>query len=254
MNVVYYICFFVLGLVFGSFFHVVGTRLAKDESIHFPGSHCDICKHPLKARDLVPVLSYLFQKGRCRYCHEKLSPTYPIVELATGILFTISYYSFGFSLDLFVALGVVSLFIIVMVSDLTYLIIPDPVVIFFAIYFLLLQAIKGDWWEFLISLGSGVLLFVVMYMLMCLGNHLFQKESLGGGDIKLMFVVGVVLGPLLGLCNIFLGSILALPVSIFLYLHKKENVIPFGPFLLLGFLLLYFSKIDLNTIETLLNL
>lgn len=248
MEIVYYIIFFVLGTILGSFYHVVGMRLAKGESIHYPGSHCDQCNHPLKTRDLVPLFSYLFQRGKCRYCHAKISYLHPIIEASTGLLFLIAYYSFGFSWDLLLALGIISLLVIVIVSDLSYLIIPDEVVLFFAVYFLLVEFLKGGISQFLLSLGSGVFLFLVMYGLMLLGNFLFKKESLGGGDIKLMFLVGIVLEPFLGLVNIFLASVFALPVSLFLYREKEETIIPFGPFLLLAFLLLFFMKIDQETI------
>lgn len=253
MNVVYLVAFFILGTILGSFFHVVGLRLSLNQSIVYPGSHCDFCNHPLKISDLIPIFSFVFQKGKCKYCHKKLSFMHPIVEFSCGLLFAISYYSFGFTWDLVMALGVVSLFIIVMVSDLNYLIIPDEVVVFFAIYFAITLFLKGSFLSLGLGVISGLFLFIVMYLLMCLGNYLFKKESLGGGDIKLMFLVGMVLGPFLGLFNIFLASVLALPMSIFLYLRKKENVIPFGPFILLAFLLLFFLKIDLSTIETLLN-
>lgn len=251
MTVLYCIIFFLFGTIFGSFYHVVGTRLPQNKSIMHPGSHCDKCLHPLKASDLIPIFSYLFHKGRCRYCRAKLSIMHPVIEISTGLLFAVSYYSFGISWDLLLALGIVSLLIIVMVSDLNYFIIPDEVVIFFAIYFLIVQFFKLDLLFFGCSILSGIFLFGVMYFLMLLGNKMFQKESLGGGDIKLMFLVGIVLGPALGLFDIFVGSVLALPVSLFLYFKKQENIIPFGPFLILGFLLLFFMKIDLSTLETL---
>lgn len=251
-SVVYLIIFFILGTILGSFYTVIGLRLPKGEGIFNikSRSHCDMCKHPLSYKDLIPIFSFVFQKGKCRYCHEKIPYINIIVELATGILFAIAFYSFGFTLQLLIAIGIISLFMIVIVSDLTYLIIPDEVVIFFAIYFIILQFFIGGMENAFYSILSGVLLFAIMYGLMLLGNKLFKKESLGGGDVKLMFLVGLVLGPILGVFSIFLSSLLALPVSIFLFLRKKENVIPFGPFILLAFVLLYLMKIDLSVLET----
>ncbi len=241
--------FFMLGLVFGSFFHVVGSRLPKNESLLFPRSHCDVCKHPLTIGDLIPVLSYFHHGGRCKYCHTKLSFFYPLTEIATGILFMVSYYSFGISYELLLALGVCALFMIILVSDLLYLIIPDEVLLFFLVYFSIILFILNGGYGLLSCVINGLFLFILMYSLMRLGNHLFHKESLGGGDIKLMFLVGMILNsPLLSIISLFLASVIALPISLILYLKNKENIIPFGPFLLLGFLILFFMKIDVITL------
>ena len=86
----------MLGLVLGSFYNVLGYRLPKKESIVFPSSHCPNCNHQLKFWDLIPVLSYIFLQGKCHYCKKKISIIYPIIELATAILFVTSYYIFGF--------------------------------------------------------------------------------------------------------------------------------------------------------------
>lgn len=254
MEVIYLISFFLLGMILGSFYHVVGTRLAVGESIIYPNSHCDNCKHPLKVKDLIPVLSFLLGKGKCRYCKTKLSILYPFLELTTGLLFMISFYSFGFTIDLLIAIGVSSLFVIILASDLTYMIIPDEVLLFFSIYFIVLQVISGGFINALTHIGTGLFLFLVMYFFMWLGKKIFKKESLGGGDVKLMFLIGLVLVPITGIFSIFLASLIALPVSLFLYFFKKEKVIPFGPFLVLAELILLFMKIDMNFIETILNL
>ena len=91
-------------------------------------------------------------------------------------------------------------------------------------------------------------MFSLMYLIMLLGNFLFKKETLGGGDIKLMFVIGLVLHPLLSLFVIFFGSLLALPVSLIILWKTKRNLVPFGPFLLISFAFIYFTKIDFNMI------
>ena len=93
-----------------------------------------------------------------------------------------------------------------------------------------------------------------MYLLMKLGNALFKKESLGGGDVKLLFVLGLVLDPFLGLIAIFLASFIALPVSLYLLYKNKEHMIPFGPFLLISFLIIFFSKVTTNDIFEFLTL
>ena len=87
----YYVIFFILGSVMGSFFHVVATRLSNDESIISPGSHCHVCDHKLKWYELIPIISYLIQRGKCRKCHEVLPLSYIIIELVTGMLYTVCY-------------------------------------------------------------------------------------------------------------------------------------------------------------------
>ena len=243
MEVLYLVLFFILGLFMGSFFGVVGIRTARGENFVTGRSKCDICKHPLTALDMFPLFSFIFLKGRCRYCKNKINPLLFFVELFSGLLFMISYYSFGFSCELLLALGIVSLLMIVVISDFTYYIISDGILIFFAVYFLIIQGLIGGIEQVLSSLLSGVALFIFMYVLMCLGNVLFKRESLGGGDVKLLFALGLLLDPFLGMISIFLGSFIALPISILVYMKTKEHVIPFGPFLIIGFLILFFTKL-----------
>lgn len=243
----YIVIFFILGTIFGSFYHVVGYRLPKGESIVTPKySYCSNCHKRLKPWELIPILSYLFQGGKCKNCGSKISIFYPFIELITGLLFAVSFYSFGFSYELIISLVLVSLFSIVIVSDLTYMIIPDEVTltcssIIIAVNFLNL-GLKGG----LLQLGSGVLTFLIMYLIMLLGNFIFKKESLGGADIKLMFVAGLVLHPVLGIFSIFLASSIALPASIVVYVTNKEHMIPFGPFIVAAILLLFLLKIDIQ--------
>ena len=254
MEVLYIICFFIIGLVFGSFFCLVGLRLSTSTSFIKGRSYCDNCHHELKGLDLIPLLSYVFLKGKCRYCHQRISPLSFFIELVTGVLFALSYYSFGFTLDLVLSLFLVSLAMIVFSSDLTYMIIPDEVIVFFSISITIIQFARLGLNGVLLSLLSGALLFFFMFILMKFGNSLFKKESLGGGDVKLLFVIGLATEPFLGLITIFLASFLALPVSLYLLYKNKEHMIPFGPFLLIGFLIVFFSKITTNDIFNFLTL
>ena len=248
MNLFYLIIFFLFGLFFGSFFTVVGLRLPRGENFITNHSYCDHCHHELSMWDMVPLLSFLFLRGKCRYCGKKIPDLSTYMEFFTGVLFALSYYAFGFSSELWIALGIVSMLIILSVSDISYMIIPDEVLIFFAGYFLIIIAITSGVLPALLSIIYGLLLFAIMYGIMLLGNFLFRKETLGGGDIKMMFVVGIVLNPIMGLVSIFLGSLLALPVAILFLLKKHQNLIPFGPFLLISFAILYFTQIDFEMI------
>ena len=242
MDSLYLIIFFILGTILGGFYTVLGNHLAQ-EDYHFLPYQCDSCKHNLSILDVIPFFSYLFLKGKCKYCHEKIDIMEPLMEVFTGILFAVAYYSFGFSYEFLIALGIVSLLIIVTVSDLNYLIIPDEVLVFFILYFVIVQFFSVGVIGVVEHLLTGMFLFVLMYIIMWLGEKLLNKESLGGGDVKMMFLFGLVLDPLLGTVAIFLGSLFALPMSLFLLYKNNEKMIPFGPFLLIAFTFLYFNKI-----------
>lgn len=234
--------FFILGCVFGSFFNLLGLRIPEHESIISPPSHCDKCGHKLSWYELIPIFSYLFLKGRCRNCKTKLSIIYLFSEFFCGVLFAISFYSFGFSHNLAIALILSSTMILVTVSDLTYMIIPDRFIVIPSILILLIKLIFEGPREFLFSILWGILSFLIMFMIMKFGEYIFKKESLGGADVKLMFLAGVSLEPFLCLLVIIVASFIALPVSLFLLVKNKENVIPFGPFLTIGILVIFFTK------------
>ena len=243
MDTLYLIIFFIFGTYFGSFFTVIGLRLPKNENFTTSHSHCDSCMHQLKLYDMVPILSFLFQRGKCRYCKAKIDPLSTFVEFFTGLLFAVSYYSFGFSWEFLIGLGIVSLLMIILVSDLTYLIIPDEVLIFFSIYFIICQIFNLGIVGALLKVVSGIFLFSVLYFIMLVANKILKKECLGGGDIKMMFVFGLILEPLLGTLSIFLGSFIALPISLILLRNQDEKQIPFGPFLLIALAIIYFTKL-----------
>ena len=253
MQTLYLIVFFIFGLLMGSFLTVVGSRIPKKENFVNSRSYCDKCHHQLSFLDLIPIVSYLCLGGRCRYCKAKIDDLSSFMELFTGILFALSYYVFGFSLDLLIALGIVSMLIIISVTDINYLIIPDEVLIFFAGYFIIIYALQGGVVLALINIAYGLLLFFIMYMIMIIGNFIFKKETMGGGDVKMMFVFGLLVHPLLGLFVIFIASLLALPVSLIMYYSKKQRLVPFGPFLLISLAFIYFTGINVDMILDFVN-
>lgn len=236
----YYFLIFILGLVFGSFFYVVGTRLPNNESLVKPGSHCTYCKHKLNAFDLIPVLSFIFLKGKCRYCKEKLSKEYIIYELLTGILFLVSYWKFGISYKFFIMLIVSSLVVLVFITDFKYMIILDSPLVVSSI---LLFGLKWYYYgihDALFALLYGLLAFLTMLLIRQIGNALFKKESLGGGDIKFSFVTGMILGYKFMMISLVLATFLALPYAVATMILKKDNEVPFGPFLVGSLFLIYF--------------
>lgn len=248
IQIIYMIIFFILGCHMGSFYTVIGMRLPKHEDFLKSRSHCDKCKHDLSFIDMVPILSYIFLKGKCRYCHKKISNLSTYMEFFTGILFALSYWIFGFSYELLTALGFVSMLSILSVSDIMYFIIPDEVLIFATGYFLIITTLHYGVIIALVSLLSGFLLFSFMYLIMLIGNFIFKKETLGGGDIKLMFVIGLIMHPFLGIVSIFIASFLALPISLIILIKNKKNIIPFGPFLLIASLIIFMTKINMSMI------
>ena len=246
---VYYACvFFLFGICFGSFYNVVGYRLPREMSFIKPSSRCTTCQHALNIGDLFPILSYIFLRGKCRYCKAKVGIFYPLFELMTGLLFTICYFKYGFTVELWVALVFISTSLIIIISDYQTMIIPDEV-LFTAL--LLLGGLYGFGYgieKLIFALLHGFVSFLLMYALKLLGDFLFKRESMGGGDIKLLFIFGMVLGWPTAILAIFLSSFIALPASLFLMGRNPEHEIPFGPFLVIAAMILLLTGFDMHTL------
>ena len=248
MEIIVSIWMFIVGTIFGSFYNVVGLRLPKGESIVSPPSHCPNCNHKLSATELIPIISYFICKGKCRHCGEKISYVYPIFEATCGLLFALAYLSFGFSPNLIVALTFISMMIIIVVSDYYYLIIPDSVLIVFGSLLSIEIVLISGFENLLISLLNGLGAFIFMFALKKFGDFLFKRESMGGGDIKLMFIIGLVLSFPMGIVTVFLASLIGLPISL-IYLNKSnDHVIPFGPFLAIGSIILLLMQLNIDTL------
>lgn len=254
MEVYFTILTFIYGLLLGSFYNVVGYRLPNNLSIVKPGSFCPKCNHELKWYELIPVLSFVIQRGKCRKCGCRISLFYPFIELLTGILFAVSYIIFGFSLQFIIAILISSFLVITIVSDFSYLIIPDEVTLFISITSILAIFIMGGTNLALSSIVFGVILFLFVYLIMFIGSKIMKEEVLGGGDVKLMFFVGVALNVIEpisfsslsslvvlfnGFFEIFLSSCLAAPFALLSYFSKKKRIIPFGPFILTALLIMF---------------
>ena len=248
MVVYYSIVLFIFGTVLGSFYNVVGYRLPKGQSLVKPSSHCPNCNHKLKPYELVPIFSFLFLGRKCVKCKQKISWFYAIFEFLTGVLFTLSYLAFGFSIEFFIAITLSSLFIIIIISDYQTMIIPDEVLIVGLVLFIIELFIKNGFYGLMFNLLDGAICFAAMLLLKLFGDLIFKKESMGGGDIKLMFLIGMILGWKMGLMSVVIAAFIALPVSIAILAIKKDHELPFGPFLSVATLLIFFTKIDFNFI------
>lgn len=241
MNIVLLVLFFLYGSIFGSFFNVVGLRVPKKESIVSPPSHCTTCQRKLGIVDLIPIFSYIFLRGKCRGCGVKVSPIYPIMEFLTGSLFALAYLQLGLSAELVIALLFISVLIIITVSDFTYMLIPDKVLLPFAIAFLILRWIipTSPWWDSLLgaAVGFSVLFFIAVV----------SKGGMGGGDIKLFFVIGLVLGTVNTLLTLFLASLIGSIVGIYVLKKTgkgKKTPVAFGPSIAVAAIISYFWGAD----------
>lgn len=225
------ILIFIIGLLMGSFYLVIGLRLPKNEDVIFSRSHCDKCNHPLKWYNLIPIFSYLFQKGRCPYCHEKINVLNLIVEFATGGLFLIGYILYGLSYNFYLYLIVISLMILIFITDFIYLIILDSPLIIAIFLTVILKCYYLGLISTLNSILSAIMLFLIMYFIQFLGSKIFKKESLGGGDVKFAFLIGLILNLPLGLITLILSTFLALPYSLASLYFTNNHEVPYGPFL-----------------------
>jgi len=213
----------MLGSIFASAMNCFAARYAAGESWLRGRSHCDSCGHELGFLDLVPVFSYIFLKGRCRYCHTKMSPRYLITEIILGSIFVITYLRVGLTLRLIRNLILfVILFAISLIDYDTYEI-PDGLVLGGAIVWLIFAVIlKENLWK---GLLGGIILGGSILIISLILDKILNKESLGGGDIKLLAMVGLYSGPILGILLLFVASVVGL---IFIGIGKT-NKIPFGP-------------------------
>ncbi len=257
---------FFIGLFFGSFLNVLIDRLPRNEKIT-GRSYCENCKKTLTWKDLIPVISFVYLRGKCRYCKKTLSYQYPLLEILTGALFV---FTFNFALNgsvlnfnhsflniviteyfifsLFCYLFIISSFIVIFFADLKYGIIPDkvlvPAILVTFIYLLIAPSLSQTSY-------SGLMHPIIINFLSALGAFIFflaifiltRGRGMGFGDVKLVFFLGLVLG--------FPGTPLALYIAfltgglvgIILILWKKKSLklaVPFGPFLIMGALISFF--------------
>lgn len=228
---------FIYGIIFGSFYNVVGLRVPLKKSIVEPRSACPTCGHQLKVHELIPLISYMIQKGKCRGCQSRISPIYPIFELLTGLLFMTAPFVIGWSGELVVALTLISMFLIIIVSDINYMIIPDKILIWFAGIFLFERIFwpLSPWWDSIIGAASGFTLLLII--------ALVSKGGMGGGDVKLYAVIGFVLGFKLVLLSFFLSTLYGAVIgglALLFKIVKRRQPIPFGPFIAAGTLTAYY--------------
>ena len=237
MDITYTVVFFLFGLLLGSFYNVVGLRVPKKESIVTPPSHCTTCQKRLQPIDLIPVFSYIFLRGKCRQCGAKISSIYMLTEFVTGALFAFSYWRFGFTAELVVALLFISLLVIINVSDIAYMLIPNKILLFFLPLFIVGRVFSplSPWWDSIVGALVG---FGILYLI-----AVVSKGGMGGGDIKLFFLLGIVLGTWNSLLTLFLASFIGMFVGIIVLKKRgqgRKTPVPFGPSIAVAAVIVYF--------------
>ncbi|WP_368646307.1 A24 family peptidase [Alkalibacterium putridalgicola] len=244
MNILILAFTLLYGLVFGSFFNVVGLRVPNGTLFKQERSYCDTCNRTLNWKELIPVFSFLRQKGKCATCHETISPLYPIMELATGILFAFTYFHYGWGHQTVLGLLVISLIIPVTVADLEYQRIPNKLLLFFAPLFITYRLIYPlSPWYF--SIIGAVLAFGLLFLII-----LLSKGGMGMGDLKYFTLFGFIFGPYLFLLLFFLATIYGSIIGAITIKRSKGNrktKIPFGPSIGLAALtVFYVGELILN--------
>jgi prepilin signal peptidase PulO-like enzyme (type II secretory pathway) len=246
LNIYFFIVFFAFGTILGSFLNVLILRIHSDEQWIKERSKCPDCGKELHWYELIPVFSYLYQKGKCNNCQKPISIQYPLIEIASGLLAVLSFVLFGLSLE--TGIIYLSLFFLLgsFVSDFRFLEIPE---IFNA--FLLILGIgyqffiaKSDLFSILVGIGVCTTFFLLQY-------YLSHKEGLGEGDIRIGFLIGLFLAWPLGIYSILVSYIIASLTFIPLLLVKKvsrKTAIPLGVFLIPVFAVFLIFRLDLGNI------
>lgn len=228
LTVYYSILAFVMGTVLASFLGCWGWRICNGESVRKGRSHCDECGHVLGARDLIPVLSYLLSKGRCRYCGAKISPLNFYGELCFGILFGVVTFLYGhpFQFEYVLVLFFFCILYLVTVTDIYDQLIPDGAIIT-AIVVKVISEIPLGWRALLGVLIDGLAVSLPLLILVLIMEHIMKKEAMGGGDIKLLFVTGLYLGWARNILVIFFACIIGIVVA---SIQQKKRMMEEGEF------------------------
>ncbi len=243
------ILLFFVGILTGYLCIILALKLPLKKKEYV--NACDSCNHKYKWYELIPLFSYIMNKGKCPYCKNKISIMYVILELISGLLFAFAYIFYGFSYEMIAMIVLTLLSVMIYVSDFKYYIILDESLFFFSGLILLFKALAFGFKTFLISLCSGLIIFVFMLIIREIGNKIFKQDSIGGGDIKLSMFFGFLLGIRLSIVSLVIGSFLAFPVAVYYSLAKVNKEIPFGPFLITG---LYVVFVFMEPIKSFLSL
>jgi len=241
--------FLILGIFLGSFLNVVSDRLYRKQNFLTDRSRCEHCNHILTPKNLIPIFSFLIQKGRCTFCHKKISPLYPISEILTGLAYLFAYYMVVFQnleiANLIYLIIIFSLFLIISFTDYKFYEIPFEIIVTGSIFSILyrslvLKNLNLD--NLLTEIISVATVFALFYLIIAI-----SKGGMGGGDLKLACFISLAVGYPANISAIYfgfvLGGVFGILVLIF-KLKKLKSQIPFGPFLILGAVLSFIFSIN----------
>ncbi|HQS65761.1 MAG TPA: prepilin peptidase [Sulfuricurvum sp.] len=219
----------IAGLMIGSFLNVLILRTPIDQSISFPASHCMSCNTPLRAWHNVPLLSWLFLRGKCAFCGVKISIQYPLIELLTALIFVCAAWKLGITYQAFGIAMVFALLLALSVIDFRYKMVPDSInlsALTFAIFSV------TSWGGFVANFTNALLLAGGFSLLRFYLSYAIKKEAMGEADIMIAATMGAVLGIKLALVAVFLSAVLALPALLLTRTEDEESEqLPFIPFL-----------------------
>lgn len=250
---------FIFGSIVGSFLNVCIHRMPKSESVVWPRSHCPKCQKRIPGYDNIPFISFILLGGKCRFCKEKISLRYPLVELLTALLTVALFDRFGLTYSFFLYMVMLWGLIISTFVDIPHRIIPDEVSVGGLIIGFIMVSIMGFafgpfkfsffpmWWSLKgIIVGGGIIyltgvIFDLVYFKWlkrpAIGG---ETESMGGGDVKLLAMIGAFMGWKLALLTFFLAPFLGIVIGVINLISKKDHTIPYGPFLSIAALLSLF--------------
>lgn len=244
MKIFIYIVIFFFGAIIGSFLNVCIYRIPKEQSIVYPPSHCTNCNTRLKWKDLIPIFSYLFLRGKCRYCKDKVSVKYPFIETLTAIVFLITYINYGLSLYFMKYIILWCFLIVISVIDLNtqevYFKTTAPVIIIgltFAIIEKIMYSIPL--WNYL--LGGVIASTIIAFIVYAIGG-------MGEGDIEIAALCGIFIGWKYSIIMLMLSFIIGAIIGVLLIVSKKKSrkdYIAFGPFIALSSFIVAFYGIHI---------
>ncbi|MBI4972265.1 MAG: prepilin peptidase [Candidatus Omnitrophica bacterium] len=255
---------FIFGAIVGSFLNVCIYRMPQGKSVVWPGSHCPLCEKRIPWYDNIPFISYILLEGRCRFCKKIISPVYLIVELLTAIMFVALFNYYRLSYDLFFYIIFISSLLIATFIDIKHRIIPDEISLGGIVLGFILNAVRGFNLRpfsfspkpaanaFLGIIIGGGIIWLTGFLFDLIYFKLFKRpaiqgetESMGGGDVKLLAMIGAFLGWQRALLTFFLAPFFGAVIGVLNLLIKKDHTIPYGPFLALSAILsiFWFNKI-----------
>jgi len=242
MESIFAIYIFILGLLIGSFLNVCIYRIPRGESISYPPSHCTSCGNNIKYYDLIPVLSWVILKGKCRNCDERISIRYALIEFGTAILFLLTYFQYGVSINLARYLILIPFLIVIAMIDydtMEVYTMTTWITIAIGVVFLGVDFYKGQPVVTYIYggiLGAGIIIFIILLSKLILGT-----EGMGWGDAEICGLCGLFLGFKLTIAMLFFSFIIGGIIGVYLLRVKKKNgrsEMPFGPSIIMAALLI----------------